>query len=117
MARIYTFSGEGDTPGIGTPPAINALQQIATILQKPADGETGENMVSIGTGLPPVPQKLVDRIQAGEYVDMVELLPDRPGAHGSSAAKEEKESKRTKCQISSTEWVQCFGVLMAVIVS
>ena len=33
----------------------------------------------IGAGLPPVPKKLVQRIQSGEYVDMSELLPDRLG--------------------------------------
>ena len=75
-------------------------------------------MVSIGAGLPPVPQKLVERIQAGEYIDMVELLPDSLGTHGSSQAKDEKGSKRPKCQITSiSEWVQCFGVFMAVVAS
>ena len=49
---------------------------------------------------------------------MVELLPDHLGAHGSSPAKEEKGSKRPKRQITSiAEWVQCFGVFMAVVVS
>lgn len=51
-------------------------------------------MVSVGAGLPPVPQKLVEQIQAGEYVDMVELLPDRLSTHRSGTAKEEKDSKR-----------------------
>ena len=40
---------------------------------------TPATVMFIGAGLPPVPQKLVLRIQAGEYVDMVELLPDRLG--------------------------------------
>ena len=104
--------------GMGDPPAINALQHIATLFQKSPSAEAGTSMVSIGAGLPPVPQKLVERIQAGEYVDMVELLPDRLGAHGSSPAKEEKGSKQPKRQITSiAEWVQCFGVFMAVVVS
>ena len=100
------------------PPAINALQHIATIFQKSPSVEAGTSTVSIGTGVLPFPQKLVERIQAGEYVNMVELLPDRLGAHGSSPAKEEKGSKRPKSQITSiAEWVQCFGVFMAVVVS
>lgn len=118
LAHIYNFAGEGDTPGTGAPPGINALHHIVTICQKTASEETRNNMVSIGTGLPPVPRKLVERIQAGEYVDMVELLPDRLSAHGSGIAKEEKELKRTKHQITSiAEWVQCFGVYIAVVIS
>ena len=103
--------------GVGEPPAINALQHIATIFQKSRSEETGKNMVSIGVGLPPVPQKLVERIQAGEYVDMVELLPDCLGTHGGSTAKEEKGSKRRRQITSIAEWVQCFGVFMAVVAS
>ena len=103
--------------GVGEPPAINALQHIATIFQKSPSKEAGKNMVSIGTGLPPVPQKLVERIQAGEYVDMVELLPDCLGIHGGSTAKEEKGSKRRRQITSIAEWVQCFGVFMAVVAS
>ena len=38
----------------------------------------------IGAGLPPVPQKLVQRIQAGDFVDMAELLPDRLGINAGS---------------------------------
>ena len=34
-------------------------------------------MVSLGTGLPPLPKKLVERIQANEYVDFAELPPAR----------------------------------------
>ena len=41
--------------GVGEPPAINALQHIATIFQKSPSEEAGKNMVSIGAGLPPGP--------------------------------------------------------------
>ena len=34
---------------------------------------------SFGAGLPPVPQKLVERIQEGEFIDMAELTTDRLG--------------------------------------
>ena len=100
--------------GVGEPSASNALQHIATILQRSSNEVSGKDMVYIRAGLPPVPQKLVERNQAGEYIDMVELLPDSLGTHGSSPAKEEKGSKRPKRQITSIpEWVQCFGVFMA----
>ena len=106
--------------GVGDPPAAtNALQNIATILKTPTlTEEIGKSMVSIGAGLPPVPKSLVERIHAGEYVDMVELLPDSLGTHGSTPVKDEKSLKRSKRQITSiAEWVQCFGVFMAVVAS
>ena len=33
--------------------------------------------VLLGAGLPPIPTKLVSRIEAGEFIEMAELLPDR----------------------------------------
>ena len=50
----------------------------------------------IGAGLPPVPQKLVQRIQAGEYVDMSELLPDRLGVNAGPPVEGDKEDKKNK---------------------
>ena len=50
------------------------------------------NTVAFGAGLPPVPSKLVARIEAGEFRDMVELLPDhvcisRPNDTGKASTK------------------------------
>ena len=39
--------------------------------------EAAHRAISIGQGLPPVPKKLVNKIESGEYLDMAELLPDR----------------------------------------
>ena len=33
--------------------------------------------VIFGAGFPPVPRKLVKRIEDGEYIEMAELLPDK----------------------------------------
>ena len=38
-----------------------------------------QGSLHMGAGLPPVPAKLVDGIEAGEFVDMAELLPDKLG--------------------------------------
>ena len=59
----------------GTPPA-------ATI-KEAGTKESHDSMFFIGAGLPPVPRKLVDRIQTGEFVDMAELLPDHTGVSAS----------------------------------
>ena len=71
----------------------------------------------IGAGLPPVPVKLVSKIEAGEYVDMTELLPDRLGICKSTSTDDSfKGSRRKKKALSGIlEWVQCFGIYMAVV--
>ena len=74
-------------------------------------------MLSVGAGLPPVPMKLVARIQAGEYVDMAELLPDRLGVSAGPVTKDDKHSSKPKRrQVTNIlEWIQCFGIYVAVL--
>ena len=75
-------------------------------------------MFSVGAGLPPVPKKLVNRIQAGEFVDMAELLPDRMGCTAALFHNEkvDKLLKSKRRQVSTiTEWIQCFSIYAAVL--
>ena len=74
-------------------------------------------MLSVGAGLPPVPKKLVARIQAGEYVDMAELLPDRLSVSAGPVTKDDKQSSKPKRrQVTNIlEWIQCFGIYVAVL--
>lgn len=68
--------------------------------------------ISIGAGLPPVPKKLVEQIQAREFIDMAELLLDHLGVNAPS--KDEKGTKQHKRQVTTiTEWVQ-FCIYTAV---
>ena len=99
-----------------------SLSHISTIKSKPAEVVKGADpeatsVVSIGTGLPPVPKKLVTRIQAGEYIDMAELLPDRLGISAGPVAKDDKQSSKPKRrQVTNIlEWIQCFGIYSAVL--
>ena len=57
---------------------VNQLSE--TMRQQP---ETRTNITAVATqplyiggGLPPIPEKLVHRIQDGRYINMAELLPD-----------------------------------------
>ena len=55
-----------------------------------------DSQVMIGAGLPPIPAKLVSKIEAGEFVDMAELLPDRFGIAKSRPGDESaRPSKNT----------------------
>ena len=55
-----------------------------------------DSQVMIGAGLPPIPAKLVSKIEAGEFVDMAELLPDRFG-------NSQKPARRRKCTTIQTQ--------------
>ena len=88
-------------------PAINNYSDTANL----------NDCVSVGAGLPPVPAKLVSKIEAGEFIDMGELIPDRLGVARSfsneEAGKVAKQKRRVVASIM--EWVQCFGIYIAVI--
>ena len=73
-------------------------------------------VLSISTGLPPIPLKLVKRIQAGEFIDMSELLPDRLGVNAGPPLEGDKEESRTKYKhvANILKWVQCFSIFTAV---
>jgi len=59
-------------------PAVNNLLDVTS----------SNDCMTIVAGLPPVPSKLVSRIEAGEYIDMAELLPDRFGVARSPGTEE-----------------------------
>ena len=59
---------------------------------------------------------IVKRIQAGELIDMAELLPDRLGIRADTTDKDEKVPKLKRRQVTSIlEWVQCYSIYTAVI--
>ena len=68
--------------------------------------------LSIGTGLP---FKLVKCIQAGEFLDMAELLPDLFGIWTESTDKDDKKPTLKKHGVTGIlEWVQCYCIYTAV---
>ena len=67
---------------LGFFPDKSLLDYVSTITgDKTKEQGTSDppSVLSIGAGLPPVSRKLITHIQAGEFVDMAELLPDRMG--------------------------------------
>lgn len=84
-------------------------------------GAKSEVPFMLGESLPPIPAKLVAKIQKGEFVDMAELLRDNieadrrrtrdgsaPGPSGQQA-----QSRREVPDILS--WIQCFGVYSCIV--
>ena len=110
---------------LGVAPGSSALSHLWTIqgAKDKADTEepaTSQAMLSIGAGLPPIPGKLVKRIQAGEFIDMSELLPEHLGTHSGPPLYGEKEDrsaqKRKHRHVTHIlEWLQCYSTYMAAL--
>ena len=97
--------------GDDTPPPhqfspIGLVQDPA--LHPPTDVQT----VSIGAGRPPVPAKLVQKIESGVFVEMAELLPERLGVLCTDDDAKQRPKKRS---LSILEWLQCYAVYVAVV--
>ena len=76
-----------------------------------------QRSLHMGAGLPPVPAKLVARIEAGEFVDMAELLPDKLGFSKTTLNDDQaRPSKPRRRRVTNIlEWTQCFAIYMAVV--
>lgn len=68
----------------------------------------------LGAGLPPVPSKLVRRIECGEFIELSELLPEKLSFDVAEEDSGKGKSKK-KLITSILEWVQCFSLYTAII--
>ena len=76
------------------------------------------NATLLGAGLPPIPAKLVSRIEAGEFLEMAELLPERLDPTRTLFTDEPELLKTQKCRKLVTnilEWTQCFAMYTAIL--
>ena len=62
-----------------------------------------------GAGLPPVPSKLVQKIESGQLIEIAELLPEKVAF---SEFEEDAENGKGKKRLvtSILDWVQCFSL-------
>ena len=75
--------------------------------------------VYVGEALPPVPRKLADKIQAWEFIEMTELLPEfwaqkleeKEGQYGSSS------SRRKRPVTDLKTWLQCFAIYVGMLLA
>ena len=80
-------------------------------------------MVMLGVGLPALPRKLVDKIEAGEYIDLTELPPARGNSQSILPAVEgqvlvvQAVDLLQSCRVipDLATWLQCFAIYAAVI--
>ena len=107
---------------LGSLPHANSLQYVRQLGETASNIESSSGIimdahVTIGAGLPPIPPKLVAKIESGKFVDMAELLPDRWGAARSLAGDESLRAPKSRRRTVTTilEWVQCFSIYLTVI--
>jgi len=73
-------------------------------------------LTMISNGLPPIPNKLVQRVEEGLFVEMAELLPSYlDSADFDTSGQQTRSLKRLPVPCDITEWVQCFGMYIAII--
>ena len=96
------------------PIPTSVITTNATVTDTP---EASHRAVSIGQGLPPVPKKLANKIESGEYLDMAELLPDRLGSYRNLTLEDKGGSPKSKRRgvTNILEWIQCFSIYIAII--
>ena len=76
--------------------------------------ESGPGTVLFGAGFPPVPSKLVKKIEAEDFIDMAELRPEGLGTMEDSAPGRSTKGK-TKMISNILEWIRCFSLYVAIL--
>ena len=70
----------------------------------------------LSCGLPPVPTKLIKRIQDDLFVEMFELLPERLiSADYNAGDGTGSQKQKPQEDLSILQWIQCFGIYIAII--
>ena len=71
----------------------------------------------VSCGFPPIPTKLVNRIQSGLFVKIPELLPDMLTLADYNVSEDRSDNRKPKHsgELSIMKWVQSFAVYMAVL--
>ena len=68
-----------------------------------------------GTGLPPVSNKLVKRIQEGQFIEIAELLPEQLAASTVDEDQTKSSKSKSKAIFNILDWVQSFSLHTAII--
>ena len=85
--QLPTFGAGTEPPKAGAAPDKSGVSE-ATQPKQSTSGSDTPAPFTLGKGLPPVPGKLVQKIQRGDYVDMAELLRDNMEVERRRASRE-----------------------------
>ena len=105
--------------------SLSSILASAETTPHPMAGPKPPSTVMLGTGLPSLPKKLIDKILVGEYVDFAELPPARGKARAVPQALEGQivvvqaadllQSRRVIPDLAT--WLQCYAIFTTVIAS
>ena len=103
--------------------AVTVAKLLSQLHEKVEVPVRPSSSVATGEGLPALPKKWVERIQAGDYIDFAELPPAKGKVKGTPSSLEGQilvvqaadlmESRKMIPDLAT--WVQCFSVYMAVV--
>ncbi len=116
---LLTFAASGEN-GADNQSGVKT-SSIATM--PPATSQAHQSLVSVGTGLPAIPKKLVEKILSGEYVDFCELPPMKGKGRPSPQVGEGQIVVLHAADLASSKkaipdlvtWLQCFSLYVAVV--
>ena len=100
---------------IGEVPTCLSSMPPATTRQPSHPESSALPPVMLNSCLPPVPAKLVQRIQDGLFIEMGELSPKRLDSPDHLASDQPPSSHKVQEVTNIIEWVQCFSVFIAII--
>ena len=102
---------------LGQIPPPQSLEELSVYTQATRQGDQSllyksSTWSSLGAAFPLSSKRLLSRIEAGEFIEMAELLPDRLGSAGMRAGDDQTKSGKTKRRLVTNivEWVECFAI-------
>ena len=105
VREIGDPANSSDVPGTVTP---NPSSSVPMDRHQPP--------ILICNSLPPVPPRLVKRVEDGLFVEMFELLPERLNSADFNAGDLAPGIKNKPPEVSNIiDWIQCFGLYIAII--
>ena len=123
LAHIATFNpAPAPTPALHNMPAVQSLMPSAPSTPSSTKAAHPQPFI-LSKASPPVPAKLVAKVQALQFVDMRELLPDnmalleRSSVLPQGTAPPSNSSPKQRDIPSLTTWVCAFATYIAVLYS
>ena len=103
---------------IGDPPMLysNPLLSGSTTLPTQPPSENIPTALYVRRGMSPIPAKLAKHIQEGQFVEIVDLMPDYLRGPNPSNEDQLKSSKFKNWEITNiVHWIQSFSLYIAIV--
>ena len=107
---------EPEHPTQHTPSGVVGAEPKSTQSDLKEGSGSSPGVFILSEGLPPVPAKLVSKIQRGDYVDMAELLRDNMEMERRQPADAQGIGRQGRREVPDIlSWITCFGMYASVL--